>query len=226
MSAPSSRPTAEGAAGAHARERRGHTGRRARRPRARRDRGIFRRDAGARRHLRLRRRDPALRGLVENEAYVSRADSGEPENPVLRGRQVSALDLSRRARARDAGRSARAGSSCPTRCAMAEASSSGARCCRARSDLLVETFPRGERLPRLLSVRGPPGAPDARHAADAAAGARAARPLGFVANDYALAVWGARRRRAGIARGDCRSQSCSTRTCWATISKPGSPNPR
>ena len=53
-----------------------------------------------------------------------------------------------------------------------------------------------------------------------------ARPLGFVANEYALAVWGL---------GDCRSWSgtansistrCSTRTCSATISRPGSPNPR
>ena len=50
------------------------------------------------------------------------------------------------------------------------------------------------------------------------------KPLGFVANEYALAVWGlgdvgaAHRARRTLAR-----RSCSTRTCWATISKPGSP---
>ena len=53
------------------------------------------------------------------------------------------------------------------------------------------------------------------------------RPLGFVANEYALAVWGlgdvalAHRARRSLAR-----RSCSTRTCWATIWRPGSPNRR
>ena len=45
-------------------------------------------------------------------------------------------------------------------------------------------------LPRRLSLRGPPRAPDARHAAHPPPGAGAAcKPLGFVANDYGLAVW-------------------------------------
>src|SRR5262247_1739691 len=35
------------------------------------------------------------------------------------------------------------------------------------------------------------------------------KPLGFVATDYVLGLWG------------LSSSSCSTRTCWATISKPG-----
>ena len=44
-----------------------------------------------------------------------------------------------------------------------------------RANSLVETFPRGGKtLSRLLSVRGTARAPDARHAADAAAGARRA----------------------------------------------------
>ena len=47
---------------------------RARRPRARRDRGRFRRDADAGRHLRLRRRGPALRGhRARTRSIVSRA---------------------------------------------------------------------------------------------------------------------------------------------------------
>ena len=53
------------------------------------------------------------------------------------------------------------------------------------------------------------------------------RPLGFVANEYALAVWGLRdvgvrdRARRAVAR-----RRCSTRTCSATTSKRGSPSPR
>ncbi len=42
------------------------------------------------------------------------------------------------------------------------------------------------------------------------------RPLGFVATDYVLGIWGLR-----PARPRRSSTSCSTRTCWATISKPG-----
>ena len=51
------------------------------------------------------------------------------------------------------------------------------------------------------------------------------RPMGFVANEYALAVWGlgdvALAHRARRAR---RSTRCSTRTCSATTSKRGSPS--
>ena len=53
------------------------------------------------------------------------------------------------------------------------------RCCPKRDDLLVETFPRGNRhYHGRLSLRGQAGAPDARHAADPAAragGRQAAR---------------------------------------------------
>ena len=35
-------------------------------------------------------------GMRENEAYVSRAHADDPQDPGLCGRQVSALDLSRR----------------------------------------------------------------------------------------------------------------------------------
>ena len=95
-------------------------------------------------------------------------------------------------------------------------------------ELLVETFPRGDKnylvcypfegrlahqtLGMLLTRR----LERAR-----------LRPLGFVANEYALAVWGlgdpacAIRNGAAVARA-----ACSTRTCWATTSKRGSPNRR
>ena len=46
-------------------------------------------------------------------------------------------------------------------------------------------------LPRRLSVRRAPRPSDPRHAAHAAGSQRAhAKPVGFVANDYALSVWG------------------------------------
>ena len=41
------------------------------------------------------------------------------------------------------------------------------------------------------------------------------KPLGFVANEYALAIWAAK-DMSGVAM-----TPCSTRTCWATISMPG-----
>ena len=51
------------------------------------------------------------------------------------------------------------------------------------------------------------------------------RPLGFVANEYALAIYGLGDVALRIDRGELSLARCSTRTCWATTSKPGSPNP-
>ena len=167
--------------------------------------------------------------MVEDEVYVSRAHVRRPEGAVLRGRQVSALDLSRRPRAqhrwpirRQWRRAARA--RCANGCEIQQWRSllPGPR------ELLVETFPRADKhylvcypfegrlahqtLGMLLTRR----LERAR-----------LRPLGFVANEYALAVWGLGDVALRIAaRRACRSRRCSTRTCWATTSKPGSPNPR
>ncbi len=53
------------------------------------------------------------------------------------------------------------------------------------------------------------------------------RPLGFVANEYALAVWGAGRcRAADRARRAVACANCSTRTCWATTWRRGLRNRR
>ena len=52
------------------------------------------------------------------------------------------------------------------------------------------------------------------------------RPMGFVANEYALAIWGLATLRCGFRATSFRWRNCSRRTCWATTSKPGSPNPR
>ena len=116
---------------------------------------------------------------------------GRPQSAGLRGRQVPALDLSRRPRPRRSSPITMPGARCPTRCANGSKSRNGARCCRAASDLLVETFPRANKhylvcypfegrlahqtLGMLLTRR----LERAR-----------LRPLGFVANEYALAIWG------------------------------------
>ena len=55
--------------------------------------------------------------LVEDEVYVSRAIADDPQSSGLRGRQVSALDLSGRARARAARRRRKPGARCRTKCA-------------------------------------------------------------------------------------------------------------
>src|SRR6202022_4910540 len=98
------------------------------------------------------------------------------KSAVLHGRQVSALDLSRRARPQITCRQTRlerpAGSG--ARLAVA-ATGYFARPRRARpagGDLSA----RQQALSRLLSVRGAAGAPDAGHAGDAAGGTRPGAP--------------------------------------------------
>ena len=94
-----------------------------------------------------------------------------------------------------------------------------------RGDLLVETFPRGNRY---YMVAYPFEGRLAHQTLGMLLTRRleraGARPLGFVATDYSLARLGARRSgRACSGAGSRRSRSCSTRTCWATISTPGWP---
>ena len=163
--------------------------------------------------------------LVEDEAYVSRARRRRSEGAGLRGRQVSALDLSGRAGAR------------PPRLAagLVAPARPGARMARPAArplDRAERRRPSGRDLParrqelsRLLSVRGPARAPDARHAADAPARARAPAPARLRRQRICAGGVGAGRR---LGRGPAAAspwRSCSTRTCWATTSKPGSPNP-
>ena len=93
-------------------------------------------------------------------------------------------------------------------------------------EILVETFPRGRKhylvcypfegrlahqsLGMLLTRR---------------LERRTRRPLGFVANEYALAIWGLGDMGEMVTQRAARPRhSCSTRTCSATISMPGSPN--
>ena len=76
----------------------------ARRPHAGRDRGIFHRRARGRRHLRVRRRDRALRGPGRGPGLCLPVQRQGRQGAGLYGRQVSALDLSGRARPQSARR--------------------------------------------------------------------------------------------------------------------------
>ena len=186
---------AEGAAGARAAAARGSQGSTgalgARRPHARPDRGILHRGPGGRRHLCVRRRGGALRGARRKTRSTSRA----PTTRTPRCRPIWAASF----RSRPISPNASATCS-PTSAAWSalpeqvrdwlslQATSSrvpGAR------ELVVETFPRADKhylvcypfegrlahqtLGMLLTRR----MERAR-----------VRPLGFVANEYALAVWG------------------------------------
>ena len=130
--------------------------------------------------------------LVEDEVYVSRSQRRRPEGAGLRGRQVSALDLSRRPRAPHAGRSDSTGAQLPDQVrewlrhpAMALAGAGRSATCwsrpfRAATSIYLVCYPFEGRLAHqtlgmLLTRR----LERAR-----------LRPLGFVANEYALAVWG------------------------------------
>ena len=180
------------------------------------------------RHLRVRRRDSEIRGAGRGRGLCLAFDRDRSEGAGLRRRQVSALDLSRRARARDPRRPAAPGSALPDQVREWLEIQQWRSLLPARRRPAGRDLPaRGQILSGLLSVRGPAGASDARHAADAAARARAA------ASRWASSPTNMRWRSGGWATSrcasraaSCRSRSCSTRTCWATISKPGSPNPR
>ena len=119
---------AAGAAGALARL--GHHDP-ARRPPARRGRGVFHRDAVAGRHLRLRRRNPEIRGDRRGRGLCLALERDRSEGAVLRGRQVSALDLSRRRACARCSPIRKGGARCRIRCASGSTSRNGARCCRA-----------------------------------------------------------------------------------------------
>ena len=178
---------AQGAAGALARLEDDS----ARRAAARRGRGIFHRDADAGRHFRVRRRNPANTRRWSRTRSMSRAP--HPRIPRCRPTKAASFrsrPISPTACARSSPITTHGGR-CRSRCANGSRSRNGARCCRGRGDLLVETFPRGDKhylvcypfegrlahqtLGMLLTRR----LERAR-----------LRPLGFVANEYALAVWG------------------------------------
>ena len=124
------------------------------------------------RHLPLRGRDAALRRPRRVRRAGLARQRARADDPLLPGRQVSALHLSGRTGARDAGRSEILDGICRRRCRTGCRCSASSPWCRRPRQMLVETFPRADKhYMVVLSLRGPAGAPDAGHAADAAAGA-------------------------------------------------------
>jgi Lhr-like helicase len=96
-----------------------------------------------------------------------------------------------------------------------------------RDELLIETFPRGSRC---YMVAYPFEGRLAHQTLGMLLTRRleraGAKPLGFVATDYSLGIWGLEDMgHDDPHRTASASPTCSTRTCWATISKPGSTNP-
>ncbi len=97
----------------------------------------------------------------------------------------------RRPRPRASCTIAASGRASPTTCANGWRCRTVARVVPAPDQLLVETFPHDRRpLHGRLQLRGLEREPVARHADHPADGERGLKPLGFVANDYALACYG------------------------------------
>ena len=126
-----------------------------------------------------------------------------------------------------------ASANCSTTARLERAAGSGARLAVAAAGY----FPRARRaraaggdlsarqqaLYGLLSVRGPARASDARHAADAAAGARPRPSARLRRQRICAGDLVARRHVVHDRQGSSISTRCSTRTCLATISRPGWP---
>ena len=164
--------------------------------------------------------------LVEDEVYVSRSTATDPKVPAYEGGKFPlSTYLAARVRAILAQRES--WRALPDQVREWLEIQQWRSLLPKAGDLLVETFPRADKyylvcypfegrlahqtLGMLLTRR----LERARM-----------RPLGFVANEYALAVWGLGDSACASRAAISRSPNCSTRTCWATISKPGSPNPR
>ena len=111
---------------------------------------------------------------------VAPAAGTDPKMPVLCGRQVPALDLPGRAGARHAGRPGATGGACRAACAEWLEAQRDKSMLPRRDETAGRDLPAREAaLSGLLPVRGAAGAPDARHAADAPAGAGAAEAAGL-----------------------------------------------
>ena len=136
-------------------------------------------------------------GLDEFGALATRGGAREPMIPILSGRQVSALHLSGRAGARDAGRSEilEAPAAAGARLAVAAALQVGGAA--GRGQMLVETFPRADKY---YMVCYPFEGRLAHQTLGMLLTRRlerwGAQPLGFVASEYALVDLDGARPRA------------------------------
>jgi ATP-dependent Lhr-like helicase len=139
--------------------------------------------------------------IVLDEVYVSRATADEPKVPSYEGGKFRSRPISPTACARYLP-TAISGARCRIRCASGWKSRTGARGCRAGVTswskpfrALTSTTSSATRSRGGLRIRP-------RHAAYTPARARAFAPLGFVANEYALAIWGLGDIALRIERGD------------------------
>ena len=163
-------------------------------------------------------------GIHENEAIATRTADATPKIPVYAGGKFPLTTYPRRAAsARCSPTSAKSGSACRRRCRTGCACRSAARCCRSATSSWSRPF-------RAATASYMVAYPFEGRLAHQTLGMLLTRrlerarlrPTGFVASDYALAVWGlARSRRRLRARQAQRSPPSSTRTCSATISRPG-----
>ena len=162
----------------------------ARRPHARRDRGILYRRPGGRRHLCVRRRGRALRGAGGRPGLRLPRQRQGRKSAVLYGRQVSALDLSRRTGPQPARRQARLERAAGPGARLAVVAGAICRAFPARANWWWKPF----RAPTSITSSAIPSRGGWRTRRWACCLTRRlerarARPLGFVANEYALAVW-------------------------------------
>ena len=145
--------------------------------------------------------------LVEDEVYVSRTNVRRSESARLRGREISALDLSRRARARHHRPSAGMARAAATRCANGSKSRNGARTCRARASFWSRPF----RAPTsIISICYPFEGRLAHQTLGMLLTRRLERarlrPLGFCRQRIRARRLGPGRRGARIARGELRAR--------------------
>ena len=147
-------------------------------------------------------------GIRENECFVSNAPGKDAKVPSYAGGKFPlSTYLAEQVRGMLADPDALEGAAGPGR-RLAAPAGAKSRCCRRRDDLLVETFPRGNRL---YMVAYPFEGRLAHQTLGMLLTRRleraGARPLGFVATDYALAVWalgdmGAMFKRGKLSLGD------------------------
>ena len=165
--------------------------------------------------------------LVEDEVYVSRATGSDPKVPAYEGGKFP-LSTYLAARVRAILADNKAWRALPDSSARMAGNPAMALAVAARRRSAGRDLPaRGQALSRLLSVRGPARPPDAGHVAHAPARARAAQAARLRRQRICARGLGARRSRvAHQARRSLARSICSPRTCWVTIWKNGSPNPR
>ena len=152
--------------------------------------------------------------LRETAVEVRRGRRRRADGAGLCRRPAAADHQPRRPRARAAAGPGAVGARFPSRCGMAAAATRALAPARAQRPAGGDVPARRPLVPGGLLLRGPQRAPDARHAADAADGARRLRAAGLRRHRLRAGDLVAPSRRA-------TSRSCSTRTCWATTWKRG-----